>query len=334
VKAAWRERYGSPDVVELRDIPLPRSTGDQVLVRVHAASVNRADLDLLYPNPGFTRLFLGLRRPRDGRIGCDVAGVVEAVGPRVTRFRAGDRVFGDLYPFGLGGFGEAACVPERAFQPVPAGMTLEDAATLPHAAILAIQGLRRRDGRTVGSGDRVLIEGASGNVGPFAVQIAKHRGAHVTAVCSTDKVDLVRTLGADEVIDYRTTDYTTTGDRYDWILAVEAHHSILRVRRALRPKGVYVTLGGATARLFGALLAGPVVSLATGRSMGLMLWWKPFRAEDVAALSALYAAGVVRPIIDRRYPLADVVEALRYVDEGRARGKVLVTMDAAEPAPG
>ena len=331
MKVAWRDRYGSPDVVALRDVPMPDPGEGQVRVKVHAASVNRADLDLLYPNPGFTRLFLGLRRPRDGRIGCDVAGVVDAVAPDVTRFRAGDRVFGDLYPFGLGGFGEVVCVPERALQAVPAEMSLEDAATLPHAAILAIQGLRRRDGRTVGPGDRVLIDGASGNVGPFAVQIAKHRGAHVTAVCSTDKVEMVRALGADDVIDYRTTDYTAAGARYDWILAVEAHHSILRVRHALRPKGVYVTLGGATARLFGALLTGPVVSLATGRSMGLMLWWKPFQADDVATLTALYAAGVVRPVIDRRYPLDEVVEALRYVDEGRARGKVVVTTPAAQP---
>ncbi len=326
MKVAWRERYGSPDVVELRDIPTPTPTGDQVLVRVAAASVNRADLDLLYPKPGFTRAFLGLRRPRDGRIGCDVAGTVESIGPDVTRFRPGDPVFADLYPFGLGGFGEAVCAPERAFQRVPDGMSLEDAATLPHAAILALQGLRRRDGRTVGPGDRVLVEGASGNVGPFAVQIAKYLGAHVTGVCSTDKVDLVRALGADDVIDYRAVDYTTAGQRYDWILAVDAHYPLLRVRHVVRPGGAYITLGGSTRRLLDALVTGPVASLATHRSMGLMLWWKPFRAEDVATLGTLYAQGVVRPIIDRRYPLDQVVEALRYVDAGQARGKVVVTV--------
>ena len=326
MRVAHRDRYGSPDVVSLRDIERPVPTGDQVLVAVRAASVNRADLDLLYPNPGFTRLFLGMRRPRDGRIGCDVAGVVEGVGPDVTRFRVGDRVFADLYPFGLGGFGEGVCAPERAFQEIPETMSFEVAATLPHAAILAIQGLRRRDGRTPESGHRVLIDGASGSVGPFAIQIARHLGAEVTAVCSTEKVDLVRSLGADHVIDYRTEDYTTRGERYDWILAVEAHHSILSVRRVLRPGGVYVTLGGATSRLFQALLTGPVVSLATGKSMGLMLWWKPFLAGDVATLTDLHAAGVLTPVIDRRYPLDDVVEALRYVDTGRAKGKVLVTV--------
>ncbi len=326
MKAAIRERYGSPDVVRVLEVDRPVPTADRVLVRVQAASVNRADLDLLYPYPAFTRLFLGLRAPRDGRVGCDVAGVVEAVGATVTGFRPGDRVFGDLYPYGLGGFAEYACAPERAFLKIPDSMSVEDAATLPHSAILAIQGLRRRDGTTVGRGDHVLIEGASGSVGPFAVQIAKHLGAEVTGVCSPAKVDLVRSLGADHVIDYTSVDYTTTGERYDWILAVEAHHSILRVRHALRPKGVYVTLGGATAKLVQALFVGPVASLATGKRMGLMLWWKPFREEDVGTLAGLHAAGALRVVIDRRYPLDEVVEALRYVDDRRAKGKVLVTV--------
>jgi NADPH:quinone reductase-like Zn-dependent oxidoreductase len=333
MQAAVRDRYGRPDVVRLDDVETPVPADDEILVRVHAASVNRADLDNLYPRWKFLRLFLGIRRPRDGRVGCDVAGVVESVGPGVTRFRPGDPVFADLYPFGLGGFAEYACAPERAFQRIPDGMSVEDASTLPHAAILAIQGRRRRDGRTVGPGDRVLIDGASGNVGPFAVQIAKHLGAEVTGVASAEKLDLVRGLGADHVIDYRTTDYTEAGERYDWILAADAHHSILRIRRVLRPGGVYVTLGGPTSQLFQALLTGPVASLATGKSMGLMLWWKPFLAEDVTRLGELYAAGRLRPVIDRRYPLDEVVEALRYVDERRARGKVIVTMTPSATPP-
>jgi NADPH:quinone reductase-like Zn-dependent oxidoreductase len=324
MKAALRDRYGSPDVVKVREVEEPTPSDGQILVRVHAASVNRADLDLILPKPGVLRLFLGLRAPRDPRVGCDVAGIVEAVGAGVTRFQPGDRVFADLYPSGSGSFAEAVCAPEKVFEKIPDGMSLEDAATMPHSAILAIQGLRRRDGRTPKAGDKVLIDGASGNVGPFAVQIAKRLGAEVTGVCSTAKMDLVRSLGADHVIDYTTTDYTTTGERYDWILAAESHHSILRVRHALRPKGVYVTLGGSTPRLFQSLFVGPVASLATGKSMGLMLWWKPFHPEDVAAIGKLYAAGTVRPVIDRRYPLAEVVDALRYVDEGHAKGKVLV----------
>jgi NADPH:quinone reductase-like Zn-dependent oxidoreductase len=326
MKAAVRERYGSVDVVHIGELDRPDPVGDQVLVEVQAASVNRADLDVLGPEPGFTRLFLGLRAPRHRGLGCDVAGIVAAVGPDVARFKPGDRVFGDMYPFGLGAFAEFKCAPERAFQPIPDGMSFEDAATLPHAAILAVQGLRRRDGRTVDEGDRVLISGASGNVGPFAVQIAKALGAEVTGVCSTGAVEFVRSLGADQVIDYATTDYTTTGQRYDWILDVHSHHSVMAARQALRPHGVYVTLGGPTRSMFDWMAIGPVVSLATSRSMGLMLWWKPFRAEDVGTLKDLYATGKLRPVIDRRAPLGDVADALRHVDTGHPRGKVVITM--------
>lgn len=324
MKAAMRDRYGGPEVVGLRDVEVPAPVGDEVVIRVQAASVNRADLDLLYPKPGFTRAFLGIRAPRQPRIGCDVAGIVDAVGPDVTRFRPGDRVFGDLYGFGLGSFAEMAVVPERAVLPIPDGITSDQAATLPHAAILALQGLRLRDGRAPRPGDRVLIDGASGNVGPFAVQIAKALGAEVTGVCSAEKMELVRSLGADHVLDYRTVDYTTAGRRYDWILDVDSHHSILAARRALRKGGVYVTLGGPGRRLLGSMILGPLLRLATGRRMGLMLWWKPFHAPDVETLTGMIAAGTLTPVIDRRYALADVAEALRYVDDGHARGKVLV----------
>jgi NADPH:quinone reductase-like Zn-dependent oxidoreductase len=330
--AAVHDRYGSPDVVELRRIPRPVPSADGVLVRVQAASVNRADLDTLIPHPRFLRLFLGVRRPRIPGMGSDVAGVVEAVGPDVTRFAPGDRVFADLYGFGQGSFAEYVQAPERAFLPIPDGMPAEDAATLPHSAILAIQALRRRDGRTVQPGDRVLIDGASGNVGPFAVQIAKALGAEVTGVASTSKLDLVRSLGADHVIDYTTTDYTSTGQRYDWIIDAESHHSPLAIRHALRRGGRYVTLGGTARQIAQALLVAPVVGLATGRWMGLLLWWKPFHAPDVAALAELYAAGRLRPAIDRTYPLTDIVEALRHVDDRLARGKVVVVVPPAPDA--
>jgi NADPH:quinone reductase-like Zn-dependent oxidoreductase len=326
MKAAVRERYGSPDVVEVRDVERPTPVDDQVLVRVRAASVNRADLDGLLPRPAFSRLFLGLRAPRNHRLGIDVAGVVETVGPNVTAFKPGDGVFADLFEYGQGAFAEYACAPERAFAAVPTGMSFEDAATLPHSAILALQGLRLRDRRTAQLGDRVLIDGASGNVGPFAVQIAKARGAEVTGVCSTAKVDFVRSLGADHVIDYTKVDFRTTGERYDWILAAEAHGSLLRHRHALRPNGVYVALGAPTTGSFFALLFGSLIAKVAGRQMGLMLWWKPFHPVDVATLKTLLASGQVRPVIDRRYPLAEVAEALRFVDAGRARGKVVVTV--------
>lgn len=325
MQAAWRDRYGSPDVVSMRDIDRPAPAAGELLVRMQAASVNRADLDALYPRPSFSRLFLGLRRPRNHRIGCDVAGIVESVGEGVTRFSPGDRVFADLYPHGSGSIAEYVSAREEAFMPIPDGMSFEDAATLPHSAILALQGLRLRDGRTPGPGDRVLVVGASGNVGPFAVQIAKALGAEVTGVCSPSKVEFVRSLGADHVIDYRATDYTATGERYDWILDTDSHQSITRNRRALRPKGVYVTLGGSGRRILQALLVGPAIRLADGKRMGLMLWWKPFKAEDVATLTDLLAAGRIRSVIDRRYPLSDAVDALRWVDDGHARGKVIVT---------
>lgn len=326
MKAAIRDRYGPPDVVRLEDLDRPVPVDDQVLVRVQAASVNRADLDGIRPRPSFVRLFIGLRAPRNRRVGCDVAGVVEAVGSSVTQFRPGDEVFGDLFGFGQGAFAEYVCAPERAFATIPPGMTFEEAATLPHSAILALQGLRLSNRRSIGPGDKVLIGGASGNVGPFAVQIAKAMGAEVTGVCSTAKVDLVRSLGADHVIDYTRVDYTATDERYDWILDTDSHHSIFRIRRALRPGGVYVTLGGTSSPILQALLLGPLISRFGGRRMGLMLWWKPFHADDVATLKELITAGKVKPVIDRRYPLSEVVAALRHVDEGGAQGKVVITV--------
>jgi NADPH:quinone reductase-like Zn-dependent oxidoreductase len=324
MKAAVRERYGSVDVVHVRDIEKPTPVDDQVLVRVRAASVNRADLDGLTPRPQFARLFMGMRAPRQHRIGLDVAGEVEAIGPRVSRFKPGDRVFGDMFSFGMGAFAEYVCAKERAFLPIPMGMTFDDAATLPHSAVLAVQGLRLRDGRTIRPGDKVLIDGASGNVGPFAVQIAKDAGAEVTGVARTEKLDLVRSLGADHVIDYTTTDYTKAGKRYDWIVDTDSHHSVLAVRRALAPGGVYVTLGGTSGPIVASLLLAPVVGRAVGKRMGLLLWWKPFNQPDVARVTELINSGKVRPAIDRRFSLAEVVDALRWVDEGHARGKVLV----------
>jgi len=322
--AAVRDRYGGPEVVRIEPVAVPEPRADEVLVRVETASVNRADLDLVWPKPPFMRLFLGPRRPRNPGLGCDVAGTVAAVGSAVTRFRPGDRVFADLYPFGSGAFAEFACAPERAFQLIPDGLDTSLAATLPHAGILAFQGLHTRDGSHVDSGARVLIDGASGNVGPFAVQIARSMGAVVSGVCSPAKADFVRSLGADEVIDYTTADAFDGRTRYDWILAAESHHSIARVRRALRPGGRYVTLGGSVRSLADAMVVGPLVGLTGSRRAGMMLWWKPFDPDDVAALAALVLDGHVRPAIDRRFPLAELPEALRRVEDGLPLGKVLI----------
>jgi NADPH:quinone reductase-like Zn-dependent oxidoreductase len=325
MKAIIRSEYGSPDVLELADLDVPVVDEDGVLVRVRAASLNAADLDYLYGKPLLTRMGTGLRTPRNRGLGLDAAGQVEAVGRDVTQFRPGDDVFGDLTEFGYGAFAELAAAPERAWAPKPAGMTYEEAATVPQAAILALQGLRGR-GRRVQAGQRVLVNGASGNVGPFAVQIAKAFGAEVTGVCSTGKMDLVRELGADHVIDYTREDVSRGGRRYDWIVDVAGNHPILGWRRALSPGGTYVMVGGPTSRILAALVLGPVVSLAGSRTMGLMLWWKPFKKDDVAVLVDLIDAGAVAPVIDRRYALDEVADALRYLEEGRARGKIVITM--------
>jgi NADPH:quinone reductase-like Zn-dependent oxidoreductase len=325
MKAAFQDRYGPPDVVELRNIDVPVPADDQVLVHVVAASVNRADLDGLKPKPSFLRLFMGLRRPRDPHTGIDVAGIVESVGASVTRFRPGDDVFADLFGSGQGAFAEYVCGPEKAFEPMPVGMNFEEAATLPHSAVLALQAMRLRKGRTVQPGDKVLIVGASGNVGPFAVQIAKSMGAEVTGVSSTAKMDMVRSLGADQVLDYTKVDVTRAGERYDWIVDMDSYLPITRVRRALKPGGAYVTLGGNNRTLFTGVLVGPLMSLFSDKWTGLLLWWKPFHQPDVDALKELIAAGKLKPVIDRRYPLDQIVDALRYVEEGHAKGKVVIT---------
>jgi NADPH:quinone reductase-like Zn-dependent oxidoreductase len=318
MKAAIRTRYGSIDHVRVVELERPVPAEGEVLVRVHTASVNRADLDYIAPRPQFIRLFVGMRRPKSMRLGTDVAGTVEAVGPGVSRFQPGDRVFGDLLPYGMGSFAEFVVAKEKAFLTIPDGIDFETSATLPHASVLALQGLRRRDGRTVRAGDKVLVDGASGNVGPFAVQLAKSMGAEVTGVCRTEKVDFVRSLGADHVLDYR------QPERYDWIIASDSHHSVLAVRRALKPGGQYATLGGGALEILQAIIVGSLASRAGTRWTGLMLWWKPFHAPDVQTITELVLAGTVRPAIDRTFSLDEVPEALRWVDDGQPKGKVLI----------
>ena len=319
-----RYRYGSPDVVEVREVETPTPSEGQVLVRVRAASVNRADLDGIRPRPGFVRLFLGLRAPRDPRVGTDVAGVVESVGPDASRFQPGDEVFADLAAHGQGSFAEYVCASEEAFEPMPSGMSFEEASTVPHSAVLALQGLRTRKGRTLRPGDRLLVIGASGNVGPFAVQIGKSLGAHVTGVASAGKLDLVRSVGADAVIDYRSVRLPRSRERWDWILDTDSHYSVVAMRRLLRPNGVYVTLGGEGGAIFQAMLLGGLLSLFGNRWSGMMLWWKPMHRPDIDRIRQLIAEGTLRPVIERFFPLDEVVAALRHVNDGLARGKVVI----------
>lgn len=324
MQAIRRSTYGPPDVATLQDVAIPVPGDGDVLVRVHAASVNRADLDYLTGRPLITRLAIGIRRPKHAGIGLDAAGIVEAVGSGVTRFARGDRVFANLTMYGHGAFAEYACAAERAWEPMPDGATFESAATLPESSCIAWQGLRK--GRTIKPGDQVLINGASGNVGPFAVQLAKSFGAEVTGTCRTQKMDFVRSLGADHVIDYTKDDYTRLGARYDFILDVWARRSWLAPRRALKPGGDYVIVGGSTGAIVEGLLLGPLLSVGRDRKLGLLLSWKPFDPPDVATLSRLLETGVIRPTIDRRYALAEVPDALRDVQAGRPAGKLIITI--------
>lgn len=323
MKAAIRHVYGSPDVLEVKDIDMPVIADDEVLVRVRAAGVNMADIDYIMGRPKVARLGTGLRKPRSTRLGLDVAGLVEAVGNNTTTFQPGDEVFGDLTEYGFGAFAEYVCAPEGAFALKPINLPFEEAATVPQSAIMALQGIRSR--RQVQAGDKVLINGAGGGVGPFAVQMAKSFGAEVTGVDSATKLDMVRSVGADHVIDYRRDDFTKSGQRYDRILDIAGGHTIFDFRRALEPEGIYTAIPGSIAQLFQTMVVGPLISLISSRKMG-MLMWKPFKQDDVAFVTSLIEAGKVSPIIDRRFQLQDVADALRYQEEGRTGGKLILTV--------
>jgi NADPH:quinone reductase-like Zn-dependent oxidoreductase len=323
MKAVVYTEYGPPDVLQLRETEKPAPKDDEVLVKVHAVSVNAADWRLLMARPFLARLHSGLLRPRLQVLGSDVAGTVEAVGKNVRQFQPGDAVFGDLARYGWGGFAEYACANEDAFASKPASISFEEAATLPMAGTAALQGLR--DTGKIRPGQRVLINGASGGVGTFAVQVAKHLGAEVTAVCSTGKVDLVRSLGADHVIDYTREDFTKGEQRYDLIFAANGYHPILDYKRALSPEGRYVMAGGSSPQLFQALLLGPLVFMVGGKKMGVA--HARANREDLALLVQLFEAGKVKPVIDKRYPLSGVPEAIRYLVDGHSRGKVVINVE-------
>ena len=324
MKAIVRYRYGSPDVLTLAELDKPVVKDHDVLVRVRAASLNADDLEYLYGKSPFTRMATGLRKPRIHGLGVDVAGQVESLGKDVMAFKEGDEVFGNMTVYGLGAYAEYVCAPARAFALKPKRLTFEEAATVPQSAVLALQGLRGK--RPIQPGHQVLINGAGGNVGPFAVQIAKHFGAEVTGVDSAEKLDMVRSVGADHVIDYTRDDPTRNGNRYDLILDVVARRSMLEWRRALKRGGVYVMLGASTALLLQGTFLGPLISKTGSSKMAVMWWWKPFHQEDVAFLKELIEAGSMAPVIDSRRSLSEVPDALRYLEKGHARGKVVITI--------
>src|SRR3989440_3473633 len=322
MKAMVNTHYGSPDVLQFKEVAKPTPQDNEVLVQVHAASVNAAELHLLRADPFLMRFMgFGLLKPKHTILGAAMAGRVEAVGRNVTQFQPGDEIFGDLTRCGFGAFAEYVCAREDALALKPANVTFEEAAAVPLAAVTALQGLRAKG--QIQPGQKVLIHGASGGVGTFAVQIAKSFGAEVTGVCSTRNVDMVRSIGADHVIDYTQEDFTKNGQRYDFIFAVNGYHSIFDYKRALSPKGVYVMIGGSMAAMIQAMLLGPVISMTGRQKMGSMGVAKP-NQKDLVFMKELLEAGKVKPVIDRRYPLGETAEAIRYLEAGHAKGKVVI----------
>jgi NADPH:quinone reductase-like Zn-dependent oxidoreductase len=323
MKAIVCTEFGPPDVLELQEVPKPTPGDDEVLIEVHAASVTYSNLMLVKGEPFIGRLMgMGLFQPKHRIPGSDIAGRVSTVGSNAKRFRPGDEVYGDLSECGRGGYAEYVCAPENTLELKPANLSFEEAAAVPEAALVALQALR--DKGQLQAGQKVLINGASGGIGTFAVQIAKSYGAEVTGVCSTRNVDMVRSLGADHVIDYTKEDFTKNGQRYDLIVAAAGYRSIFDYRRALSPNGIYVSTGGALAQTFQALLLGPFLSMTGRKKLGAMLV-KPNQGLDV--LKELTEAGQVKPVIDRHYPLRETAEALQYYGEGHSRGKVIITVE-------
>ncbi len=320
MKAMVYTKYGSPDVIHPKDVEKPTPKDDEVLVKIHAASVNAYDWHFLTADIFLIRLMGGgLLKPKDTRLGADIAGRVEAVGRNVKQFRPDDEVFGDI---SHGGFAEYVCAPESRLALKPANLSFEEAAAVPMAALTALQGLR--DTGQIQPGQKVLINGASGGVGTFAVQIAKSFGAEVTAVCSPRNLDQARSIGADQVIDYTREDFTQNGQQYDLILAANGYHSLSAYKRALTSKGIYVMAGGKPGQIFQAMLLGSWMSETGGKRMGGVS--AKIDQKDLGLIKELIEAGKVKPIIDRRYPLSEAAEALRYLGTGHARGKVVITM--------
>jgi NADPH:quinone reductase-like Zn-dependent oxidoreductase len=322
MKAIVYHRYGSSDVLELAEVDRPAVGDDQVLVRVHASSVNALDWHYMRGKPYIARPSFGLLKPKDGVLGADFAGTVDSVGRNVMQFHAGDEVFGGKF----GSLAEYVCVSEGgAVVPKPANLTFEQAAAVPVAASTALQGLRDRG--QVQAGQKVLVNGAGGGVGTFIVQIATSLGAEVTAVTSTKNVERIRSVGADHVVDYSVDDFTQSGLRYDLILDIGGNRSMSDLRRAMTPKGTLVIVGGGGGALFGPL-AFMVRALVMSRFMSQSVL--PFLAEtnkkDLLVLKELIEAGKVTPVIDRRYPLSEVPEAIRYLEAGHAQGKLVITL--------
>ena len=322
MKAIVYEKYGPPEnVLELQEIEKPTPKDDEVLIKIHAASITFGDLTAVKGEPFIGRLWTGLREPKVKTPGKEVAGQIEAIGINVTQFQPGDVVFGDISECGWGAFAEYVSVPENAIVQKPANITFEAAAAVPESAVVALQGLR--DKGNIQSGQKVLIYGASGGIGTFAVQIAKSFGTEVTGVCSTRNLEMVRLLGADYVIDYTQEDFTQNGKQYDLILATAGYRSLFDYKRVLAPGGHYVVTGGEMAQIFQPMFLGPLIS-NEGRTMTNLSMKTD--TEDLTYVKELIEAGKVKPVIDRSFPLSETAKAFQYYGEGRSQGKVVVTV--------
>jgi NADPH:quinone reductase-like Zn-dependent oxidoreductase len=320
MKAIVYTEYGPPDVLQLKDLPKPVPSDDEILVKVHAVSLNRSDWEGLIGKPLYARIG-GLRRPGHPILGSDIAGRVETVGKANSQFQPGDEVFGEMWGY-HGGFAEYVCTRGKAWALKPASLTFEQAAAIPQAGVIALQGMRTKG--QVQPGQNVLINGAGGGAGSFAIQLAKLYGAEVTGVDNMGKLDFMRSLGADHVIDHTRQDFTKNGKQYDLILDVIAHRSAFAYRRALKPTGRYFAVGGSVATFLQILLVGPWIRRTTGRSIQILAVQR--NREDLLEITELCETGKIIPVIDRRYPLSQVPEALRYLGEGRAKGKVVITV--------
>lgn len=321
MKAVVRHEYGFPDVLRLEEVQKPTPEDNQVLIKVLAVSINLSDWEGLRGKPFYARIG-GLLRPGNMILGSDIAGRVEAVGKNAKRFKPGDEVFGLMTDY-AGGLAEYACKSEKALALKPAGMTFEEAAAIPQAAFIALQGIR--DKGQVQPGQKVLINGAGGGAGTFAIQLAKLFGAEVTGVDNTEKLDLMSKIGADHVIDYTQEDFTRNGQQYDLIIDVVAHRSVFAYKRALKPRASCFVVGGSLATFFQILLLGPWIRRTAGKKIGVLVV-QP-NQKDLVFMAELYKTGTVVPVVDRRYPLNEAAEAIRYLGEGHAKGKVVITVD-------
>ncbi len=323
MKAIVYTKYGSPEVLQLKEVEKPAPKENEVLVKVIAASANPADWHMIRGEPKFARLVFGLTKPKNIIPGIDIAGKVEAVGKNIQEFRLGDEVFGAC---GWGGaFAEYVCVTEKSLVLKPANISFEEGASISVAAMSALQGLR--DKGNIQSGQKVLINGASGGVGTFAVQLAKYFGAEVTGVCSTRNMDLVQSIGADKVIDYTKEDFTNTAQKFDLIIDNVANRSVTDLKRALNPNGLCVIIGfSSLSRMFQHMFLGPSVSMIGNKKIVGLGTAKPNK-KDLDFLKELLESGKIKPVIDRNYTLSEVPEAIRYLEEGHARGKVVITIE-------